>query len=202
MKSAAFGIRMHSGWGVLVTIDDASEVLDRRRITIVSEDVQGGRMPFHHAEALGLSRAEKYLAGYTSECDRLAQQEIRAAVHDLKVLGYQVTFAGLVLASGRTLPDLAHILASHALIHTAEGELFRESVRRGCESLGISVTGYRQRELAEHAKSSFGNASAKIIRQLANAGKALGPPWTADHKAAALVAYIALHEHVGNARVR
>ena len=159
-------------------------------------------MPFHHAEALGLSRAEKYLAGYTSECDRLAQQEIRAAVHDLKVLGYQVTFAGLVLASGRTLPDLAHILASHALIHTAEGELFRESVRRGCESLGISVTGYRQRELAEHAKSSFGNASAKIIRQLANAGKALGPPWTADHKAAALVAYIALHEHVGNARVR
>jgi len=199
MKPAAFGIRMHSGWGVLVTVTDSVEVLDRRRIAVVSGDAPGGKMPFHHAEGLGLPRAQKYLANYTAECDRQARQEIARALDDVKARGYNVTSAGLVLASGRTLPDLAHILAAHPLIHTAEGELFRDTVRRACESLALPVLGYRERDLPECASKLLGNASPKIIRQLAGMGKTLGPPWTADHKSAALAACLALHAKLRHA---
>ena len=200
MKPAAFGIRMHSGWGVLVTVTDSVEVLDRRRIVIVSDDAPGGKMPFHYAESLGLPKAKKYLADYTAECDRLARQELARALDDVKARGYEVTSAALVLASGRTLPDLAHILAAHPLIHTAEGELFRDSVRRACESLAIPVLGYRERDLPECASKLLGNTSPKIIRQIAGMGKTLGPPWTADHKSAALAACLALHTPLAKAR--
>ena len=200
MKPAAFGIRMHSGWGVLVTITDSMEVLDRRRIAVVSDDAPGGKMPFHRAEGLGLPRAEKYLANYTAKCDRLARQELGRALDDVKARGHKVTSAGLVLASGRTLPDLAHILAAHPLIHTAEGELFRDSVRRACESLTVPVLGYRERDLPECASKLLGNTSPKILRQIAGMGKTLGPPWTADHKSAALAACLALHAPPAKAR--
>ena len=194
MKPAAFGIRMHSGWGVLVAIGDSLEVLDRRRIVVVSEGSSGGKMPFHHAEEIGLPAAQQFLASYTAECDRLARREIGQAIDDLEARGHNVASAGLLLASGRTLPDLAHILASHALIHAAESELFRDSARRACQSLKIPIREYRERDLAECASKLLGNNGPKIVRRLAGLGKTMGPPWTADHKSAALAACLALHE--------
>ena len=94
-------------------------------------------------------------------------------------------------ASGRTLPSLEKILASHPLIHTAEGEFFRHAVSQACEDLQIPVTAIRQRELEERAKSAFGSAS-RIQGTIASLGKTIGPPWTKDHKTAALAAALIL----------
>jgi hypothetical protein len=45
---------------------------------------------------------------------------------------------GLLLSSSRPLPkELTAILASHALIHTAEGEMYRDVLRSGCEKAGV-----------------------------------------------------------------
>jgi hypothetical protein len=183
---------MYSGWGVLVTVNDAAEVVDRRRIVIVNEKARGGKMPFHHAEGLGVPKAEPYLATYTADCDRLARQEMEKALEDLKARGYQAIATGLVLASGRALPNLSQILASHPLIHTAEGELFRDVVRRACEFLGIPVVGFRERDLPDKARELLADEAAKLIEKLTDAGKTLGPPWTADHKSAALAACLSL----------
>lgn len=185
---------MHSGWGVLVTVGDAAEIIDRRRFVIVSDDAPGGKMPFHHAEKMGLAQAEAYLNSYTEDCDRVARQAIKVSVDELKARGYGADSAAIVLSSGRTLPDLSKILGSHPLIHSAEGELFRESARRACQSIGIRTLGYRERDLPARAKQVFGDATAKIMGQLALRGKALGPPWTGDYKCAALAAYLALCE--------
>jgi len=46
-------------------------------------------------------------------------------VADLRGKGYRPVGSALLLASGRPLPKLETILASHALIHTADGEHFR-----------------------------------------------------------------------------
>jgi hypothetical protein len=191
MKSVALGVRMHSGWGVLVTVGDEAEIVDRRRFVVVSDEAPGGKMPFHHAEKVGLPQAEAYLTSYIAECDRHTRQAIERCVDDLRARGSGVNSAAIVLSSGLTLPDLPKILASHPLIHSAEGELFRESARRACQFLGIRTIGYRERDLPARAKQIFGDAAAKIIDQLARGGKALGPPWTGDYKCAALAAYLA-----------
>ena len=99
------------------------------------------------------------------------------------------------MAAGRSLPSLLEILASHPLIHTAEGEFFRKSVISACERLTLPVTQIRERELEERAQLVFGKKAALVSRRIAAMGKSIGPPWTADHKSAALAALLTLNIH-------
>lgn len=197
MKRAAFGIRMHSGWGVLVAVSEQIDVIDRRRIVVTNQDGSRGNQPFHRAEQLGLPRAEAFLEQYRTESEHLARQTIEGVAREIRSQGFNVAAAGLLLASGRPLPGLLQILASHPLIHTAEGELFRDVMNSACVSLGIPVAKYRERDLEEIAKTVLGSYHLNTQHKLADAGKVLGPPWTSDHKAAALAACIALQQRAG-----
>ena len=194
MKRAAFGIRMHSGWGILVAVSDELEMIDRRRITVTTHSGPRGNQPFHHAKDLGLPKAEEYLSEYRLESERIACEAIGAATKELKARGHEIVASAILLASGRPLPALPQILASHPLIHTAEGELFRDVAARACELIGIPVMRYRERALEEIVKSVLAGCSQSVLKELGTSGKKLGPPWTADHKAASLAAYVALHE--------
>lgn len=170
----------------------ALEVLDRRRIVITDPKIPGAVQPYHFAQKLGLRDAPKYLANCAAVSERLALAAIRGIVENLRDRQYRVVGSAVLLASGRPLPSLSKILASHALIHTAEGEFFRRTFREACERLAIHVTEFRERELDEHAKAVFGRAGAPLRRKIANLGKSLGPPWTQDQKAAALAAWMVL----------
>ena len=192
MKRAAFGICMHSGWGVLVAVNDAAEIIDRRRIIVTRREGFRGKQPFHHAKELSLAKAETFLASYTAECDRLACDEIRAAISDCEAQGHHISAAAILLTSARKLPALAQILASHALIHAAEGKFFRDIAQSACEFLGIPTTGYSKRELEQDASAAVGAVGVNIAQRLTSAGKSLGPPWTADHKSAAKAAYLTI----------
>lgn len=194
MKRAAFGIRMHSGWGILVAVSDELQIIDRRRITVTTDSGPRGNQPFHYAENLGLPKAEKYLSEYRLESERMACASIGAAANELSGRGHKIVASAVLLASGRPLPALPQILASHPLIHTAEGELFRDVVAQACESLGIPVTRYRERALEEIAQSVLAASMQSALQRLGAGGKKLGPPWTADHKAASLAAYVALQQ--------
>ncbi|MFZ0213531.1 MAG: hypothetical protein WAL55_12540 [Candidatus Acidiferrales bacterium] len=196
MKPAAIGVRMHSGWGAVVTVSgaaDAVEIVDRRRIDVIDAKTPGAKQPYHFARDLGLPEGEKHLARCVAASGRLALAALREIIEELTARDYCVTGCAVVLASGRALPPLTEILAAHPLIHTAEGEFFRESVRSACEHLEIKVTGIRERELEERAKAAFGkSAAAAVTKRIANMGKTLGSPWTQDHKKAALAAWMVL----------
>ncbi len=195
MKLAAIGIRMHSGWGALVAVcgdADEVEVIDRRNIVVAVAGIAGAKQPYHHAANLGLPKAELYIENCAAVSERLASAAIREVIGELQTRYYRVAGAAVLLASGRPLPSLAEILASHALIHTAEGEFFRRAVRDACERMGITVSGIRERELAERGKAVFGDAADQVQRKISNLGKSLGPRWTTDQKTSALAAMIVL----------
>jgi hypothetical protein len=186
---------MHSGWGVLVTVSgDAHsvEVLDRRRIVATDPRIPGANQPYHHAARLALPESERYLANCAAVSERLALAAVGEVVRELGERHYRIVGSAVLLASGRPLPSLSKILASHALIHTAEGEFFRNAVRKACEHLKIPVTTTRERELDERAKTTFGNAASRVQRRISTLGRSIGPPWTKDHKTAALAASMIL----------
>jgi hypothetical protein len=194
MKRAAFGVQMHSGWGVLVAISgspDAIEILARRRIVTADPEMPGAIQPYHYAMNLKLPESEKHLAKCAAASTRLAAAAIADLVKELNARQFHIVGSAVLQASGRSLPSLEKILASHPLIHTAEGEFFRHTVSRACEDLQIHVTAIRQRELEERAKSTFGNAS-RVQGPIASLGKTIGPPWTKDHKTAALAGALIL----------
>jgi hypothetical protein len=200
---------MHSGWGVLVAVSgdaDSIEILERRRI-ITAGGVQGNvqqtdprlpgpNQPYHHAATLALPEAEKYLANAAAASERLAFAAIGEVVRELEARQYRIVGSAVLLASGRTLPPLAKILAAHPLIHTAEGEFFRNAVRKACERLKIPVTSIPERELDEQAKTAFGKGASQVQRRIESMGSSIGPPWTKNHKSAALAAAILLASRV------
>lgn len=195
MKPAALGIQMHSGWGVVVALSGdikSVELLDRRRIVTADSAIAGTKQPYHHAAQLELAAAEKYLASCTATSSRMASMAIEEVVRELEGRRYRIVGASVLLASGRPLPPVAKILASHPLIHTAEGEFFRHAARRGCEELQIPVTAIRERELDKQAEAAFGNEASRVSGSIASMGRSIGPPWTKDHKTAALAAALIL----------
>ncbi len=192
---SALGLRMHSGWGVLVAVSlegNAVEVLDRRRIVITDPRLPGAKQPFHYAAGLDLSVAEALLSEYASSSEGLAIAALREVISQLDARQHRIVGSAVLLASGRPLPPLPKILASHPLIHTAEGELFRNAVRAACDYLQIPVTAVKERDLDALAEAAFGSAASQVQIGIANLGSSIGPPWTQDHKTAALAASMIL----------
>ncbi len=124
--------------------------------------------------------------------ERLAFTAIEEVVRELEGRGHRVVGSAVLLAAGRPLPPLAKILGSHPLLHTAEGQFFRNAVIQACQRLKLAVVETRERELEAQAKIAFGPTASQVQRRIATLGSSIGPPWTKDHKAAALAALIAL----------
>jgi hypothetical protein len=195
MKRAAIGIRAHSGWGAVVAVSISAgsvEVIDRRRVAITVPGTPGANQPYHFAEHLDLPEAEKFLAKCGAASERLALSGIGDLVGELRDRKYRVVGSAVLLASGRPLPVLSTVLASHAMIHAAEGEFFRKAFWKACEGLDLVVTGFRERDLDQCAQTALGKAAAQVRQQIAALGRSLGPPWTQDQKAATLAASVLL----------
>jgi hypothetical protein len=193
MKPAALGVQMHSGWGVLVAVSaDPVEIPARRRIVTADPEIRGAIQPYHFAASLELPEQEKHISRCAASSSRLAATVIAELVAELSRRQYRIVGAAVVLASGRQLPALQKILAAHPLIHSAEGEFFRNAASKAFETLHIPVTAIRERDLDERAKAAFGNAATRMQGKIYSLGSEIGPPWTKDHKTAALAAALIL----------
>jgi len=202
IKRAAFGVRAHSGWAALVVVAGsvrAPEILERRRISLVDRAApspkvpgHGPEQPYHIAKELKPEKVEAYLARSAKTASKLARSGLEEVAAALLERGFRITGCGIVLASGRLLPALEKILASHPLIHTAEGEFFRNAIREACREIGIAVTGVSERDLFNLAAEKLGFPAARIKRKIDELRRSAGSPWTADQKNAAVAAFLAL----------
>jgi len=152
----------------------------------------GAKQPYHFAQEQSLQEAERHIAECAAVSERLAFESLAAVVREMQRFEYVAVGCAILLASGRPLPSLPLILASHSLIHTAEGEFFRRALGKACERVGIEVTGIRERDLDERAAAVFGSHARELRQEIASLGASVGPPWTADEKSASLAAWLIL----------
>jgi hypothetical protein len=195
MKSAALGFRAHSGWTALVALSvskGAPSVLARQRLHLVNTFSYKFRQPYHTGERMPLDEARAFISRVETEARSLAYRAIRELQQALQAQGYRLTRCGLVLASGRPLPELAHILASHALIHTADGELFRGALLHASARCGLMSKTAKERELLNEASQTLRRKPNDLTRRIAELGRPLGAPWSQDEKLSALIAWLAL----------
>jgi hypothetical protein len=191
----SIGLRAHSGWSALVVVAGSGgsvSVLDRRRIELADPRVPGFPQPFHAAEPLPLKQAEELVRRCIETSRRMAEDALRAAVDDLRKRKYVVAACGIVVGSGRPLPALASILASHALIHTAEGEMFREALLHAANRCSVAARTIRERGAYDLAAEALCIPVADIQERIAHLGRQLGPPWREDQKLATLAGWVAL----------
>lgn len=195
MKSAALGFRAHSGWTALVALSVTKgepQILARQRLHLVDTFTYKFRQPYHTAEKMPLDEARASISRVETQAKRLAYRAIRELQKNLQAQGYRLTRCGVVTASGRPLPSLPQILASHAIIHTADGELFRRALLHASSRCGLANGTVKERELLSEASRVLRLKPDVLTRRIAELGRPLGAPWTQDEKFASLIAWIAL----------
>ena len=194
-KQVAVGFRAHSGWTALIAmcVDRCSPaVLARRRVHLVETFTYEFRQPYHTAKKMPPDEGREFISQMQEEARRLAYRAICDVQSELQKQGLKLTRCGLLLASGKALPGLDKILASHALIHTADGELFREALLHASARCGLRDFRVKEREVLDLAGRAFRLKPADIMRRVTELGRSLGSPWSQDEKFATMAASLAL----------
>jgi hypothetical protein len=209
------GIADHSGWANLVTVgagpDGAPVVVDRRRCDIIGPD--DVRQPYHAAADLDEAEAEALVASVGAVAAAGAQAALAGLAADLGAptdgggddgggdgggRGGTVGIVALAMRAGsdRALPSsMAGILARHAAMHMAEGELYRDAWAAAADEQGLPVALHPRGEAEALAAVALGTTADRLAALLATIGQALGPPWRAEHKEAAAGALAELAGH-------
>lgn len=191
------GFRVHSGWAAAIAVGGdgrAPKVVDRRRLELADRSISGSMQPFHACKGLELKAAEKLIQRCRESTAGLAESALRGMIEDLRKLDLEVAGACILLAAGRPVGTLESILASHATIHTAEGEFFRDAVKQGLGKCSVPVTTIKERDVYNQGSKVLGVPAEEIPQRAAEMGRALGPPWRQDEKLAAVAAWIGLAE--------
>ena len=184
------GVRSHSGWAAYVVLagsDAAPRIVERGRIELCDVSIKGSKQPFHEAEPMPFAAAESYISKCKVATSTLARDALSALVERLG------RFDGccVLTASGRPLPMLREILGSHALIHAAEGEFYRDAIFDAAVRIRVPAFKVRERDLEAATDRLPGNQLGRKAR-LVEFGKQVGSPWRQDEKLAALGAWLAL----------
>ena len=172
----------------------APVVLTRKRAYLVETFSYTFRQPYHTAETMEIAEAQEFIVGVQKEATRLAVKAIREVKQDVKQQGAELKRSALLMASGRTLPELEKILASHALIHTADGELFRDALSQASKTCKLKMLSVKEKELLDQASKLLRTQPTSLMQRVKELGKSVGSPWSQDEKLATLAAWLALRD--------
>jgi hypothetical protein len=187
MVDAVVGVVAKTGSAVAVTVtdwvDDPS-LADRRSLSLCPDGTE--RFVYHAAQDLRdngraardfVQRCERAIARRTCTAVDALLRELRR--NDVLVV------RGAIVSADKPFATLGldRVLASHALVHGAEGNLYRSVVVDAFDRHGIAIEPIPRSEVAGRAPGTD-----SVIAAI---GRAAGPPWRKEHKDATLAALAA-----------
>ena len=188
MADVALGLRPHSGWAALVALAGPREtptVVARARIELAGRGIP--KQPYHAAENLVASEGAGAPRTLRAGIGPLASTGLRETARNSHGSGHEIVGRGARARLGPAAPRARAVLASHALIHTADGEHFRGALRKAAaRGAGSARRGTREGDLGSSPPRSSAKTADRLGREIDAIGKSLGPPWTSDQKLAAL----------------
>ena len=186
------GFAIHTGWAAAVLVGGdarAPVVVDRRRVTLCPDTLP--RQVYHAVQDMPPAKAA------------LLVREVHAAVDELTddVIGELADVArehGPLVAVGvtgfpRDVPALDKVLRSHALLHLAEGELYRGAICDAADARGLTVVPIHPKDGISETAHAVGAPVEPFARRLVELRAEVGAPWQADHRLATAAALAALH---------
>jgi hypothetical protein len=193
LVGAAVGFATHSGWAVGLVVELGGghlRVHDRRRIDLISPDLP--RQAYHAAAELPSDAGVEVAAEVVAAVDRSIAEHARQALTAIQTYVDLSLVAVGVVGRPRQIPDVATVLASHALMHASEGEQYRRGLAEAAERIGLPVCRADPRRLEAAVADAIGWSPSRLADEHARVRAALGPPWQKDHKDATAAALIAL----------
>src|SRR5262245_17535745 len=189
---ATVGLRVRTGRAIMLALagtGDAPLPRVRREISSTGPRVPDSGAPFHLGLELAAAGAHRPVEPACQAARAAGTLALERAFRDLERDGYKLV-AARVVSDSATDPETIH--NAHMRAHASEGRLFRDICADAAAShpmqVGITLSGTLRDELA-HVLDPRRRA---IDRMLTELGAQLGRPWQADHKLAAMAAWLAL----------
>jgi hypothetical protein len=168
------------------------DVLLRRRVELGDPKGRVRSNVYHAARTLDSAAA----ADLVETVERIAAEQAAAALeqtlHEAGEEGAVVRSCAVVVGAHAGQPRLETILASHALVHAAEGRLYQDALLQSGESHGLDTIAIPKRSIWEEGEAALGVARGELRHWIDQLRRKIGPPWAEDQKLAALAAWIAL----------
>jgi hypothetical protein len=191
-KAAGLGFRVRTGRATAVALSGTKKepkVLWRRQVDLFDPEVSESREPYHPALDLEGARGERVVKRAVEAATRVGRLAVAEPVSELRADDWTCLRAGLVVGS---LIDPARIGNPHVRAHASEGKLFREIVESGLSACGVASFTITTDRLYESAAAALGLTVSDVKEALRAMGDAAGRPWRAEHKEAALAAWMSL----------
>ena len=189
-ERAAAGFTVKSGWACAVLIGGTSKtprLIDSRRVEISDPEIPDAKQPYH--AGFGTARdAGDELKRLVASVKSYGRKSVSALIREYQKSA-NVTAAGVVVGS---LIDPKTIGNDHIRIHAMEGQLFREVLIDGAERNGVKCSVWRERDLYGAAEKQLKSAETVLRKKLTALGEDAPDGWRAEHKAAALAAWLVL----------
>src|SRR5580698_2425119 len=195
LRLAAMGVAAHSGWAAVVALGRTPNgpiVLGRSRVDLIEEGFPESKQPYHAIEALALEEASQRLDRYRRQVEAKALAALHRLQEELTDREFRLKSVGILESSGRKGSSLESILASHAAIHSADGDHFRNALSTAALALGFSVSRVPARDLDTRAAACLHQSLNHLGDAVRELGRQVGSPWGADQKQAALLAWLLL----------
>ncbi len=185
---------MKSGRAVAVAIAGSRarpRALHRRDVALCDPSTPATRQPYH--AALGTAQEDaRVVERLSAIVRRAAAQSIAALVDEAAALpdGAQRSLAACLVVGSVIDPDT--VGNPHIRAHANEGRLFRTVVEEALRDRGVGCRVVVEKQLRAESVRELKRAEPVLAREIAGFGRAVGGPWRADEKAAALGAWLML----------
>ena len=192
MISTTIGLRAKTARAIAVILSgtaDAPVAVRRTELVFATSQTPATYQPYHEVMDLPWQRAQLRVQKAESELVATAAAALRQLVNAASADGSRVRSVGIVGAPDRKLEAIG---SPHIRAHAAEGVLFRRILERAAAENGLKCQTYPEPALEDRAVQELGMTALQIKETLSQFGRALGRPWRADEKAAAIGAWLAL----------
>jgi hypothetical protein len=189
---ACLGLRAKTSRAIAVVVSGTGEspqAVTRAEIALSTRDTPTLFQPFHPFMSLPWDQAILAVQSSERAIEAAATHSLKSFLLELRARGLEIKCVAIVGAPERKLESIG---SPHIRAHAAEGVLFRHVWQVAAEALGVPPHAFSEKGFEPFASTRLGLPLDALRSRLVEFGLAVGRPWRADEKAAAIAAWIAL----------
>jgi hypothetical protein len=186
------GIALRPGRAVVVVLGGTRRtprMVLRHEVHLADPWVPESMHPYHVELGNGGPPAARACRRGCSAARAATDRTLRAFVREMRAHGFEPRGAALIVRPGI---DPARIRGAHARAHAAEERLYREAVDASLRRCGLRPVCLAEGEVRPAAARRLGLGAEAIAATLRAFSHAVGTPWRAPEKHAALGAWMRL----------
>ena len=188
----AIGLRVKTGRATAVVMTgpaSAPRVLSRKSLQLWDPAVPESHQPWHAEFELPAEESALIVPKALEAVERVALSALRALVGEVQT--GQGAKLGISLVAG-SATDPESIRNPHMRAHAREGQLFPHALAAAARTMRIPAVTMVESEVFASAAAKLGKSPGAIKAAVAEMGRAVGKPWSAEEKCAAAAAWITL----------